>query len=47
MQMTIPDDVKVEIEPAVRLAENADAIRAHNERIEKHGTLLKPVWLEE
>lgn len=27
------------------LAENADAIRAHNERIDKQGTLLTPIWL--
>lgn len=25
------------------LAENADAIRAHNERIDRHGTLTKPM----
>lgn len=27
------------------LAEHADAIRAYNERIEKHGTLLTPIWM--
>ena len=26
------------------LKENADAIKAYNERIEKHGMLLKPIW---
>jgi len=29
------------------LAENADAIKAHNERIARSGTLLKPIWLAE
>lgn len=29
------------------LRENADAIRAHNERIERDGLLLKPYWAEE
>lgn len=28
------------------LEENADAIRAHNERIAKFGMLIKPIWLE-
>lgn len=28
------------------LEENKAAIQAHNERIEKHGTLIKPIWLE-
>jgi antitoxin CcdA len=27
------------------LSENADAIKAHNERIARSGTLLKPIWL--
>jgi antitoxin CcdA len=31
----------------VWLEENRGAIRAYNERIEKHGTLLTPLWLEE
>lgn len=41
------------IEVAVRkakekawLEENADAIKVYNERIEKHGTLIKPIWLQ-
>lgn len=29
------------------LEENRDAIAAHNERIAKHGTLLKPIWLRD
>lgn len=29
------------------LEQNRAAIRAHNERIEKHGTMLKPIWLPE
>jgi len=29
------------------LRENADAIRAHNERVERDGLLLKPYWAEE
>lgn len=29
------------------LEENKAAIEAYNERIEKHGTLLKPIWLED
>lgn len=29
------------------LEENKAAIHAYNERIEKHGTLLKPLWLED
>ena len=40
------------IEAAVRkakeqawLVENADAIKAHNERIEKHGVMITPLWL--
>jgi antitoxin CcdA len=32
---------------AAWLEENRDAIAAHNERIAKHGTLLKPVWLRD
>jgi antitoxin CcdA len=28
------------------LRENKSGIDAHNERVEKHGTLLKPLWLE-
>jgi antitoxin CcdA len=28
------------------IRENADAIRAHNERIEREGPLLTPVWAE-
>ncbi|MGD9785939.1 MAG: type II toxin-antitoxin system CcdA family antitoxin [Hyphomicrobiaceae bacterium] len=42
------------IEAAVRkakekawLEENAEAIRAYNERIEKHGTMIKPIWLQD
>ena len=42
------------IEAAVRkakektwLEENADAIRAHNERIEKHGVMITPLWLQD
>lgn len=42
------------IEAAVRkakekawLGENAAAIKAYNERIERHGTLLKPMWLRD
>lgn len=27
--------------------ENRDAIIAHNERVAKHGTLLKPIWLRD
>lgn len=27
------------------LRENADAIKAHNERIARSGTLLEPIWL--
>jgi post-segregation antitoxin (ccd killing protein) len=27
------------------LVENADAIKAHNERIEKHGVMITPLWL--
>jgi antitoxin CcdA len=29
------------------LEENKAAIEAYNERIEKHGTLLTPIWLED
>lgn len=29
------------------LAENRTRIDAHNARIEKHGTLITPMWLEE
>lgn len=29
------------------LEQNRAAIRAHSERIEKHGTMLKPIWLPE
>lgn len=29
------------------LAQNKDALQAHNARIEKSGTLLKPSWAEE
>lgn len=32
---------------AAWLDENRDAITAHNERIAKHGTLLKPIWLRD
>ena len=28
------------------LEENKDAILAHNERIEREGTLLKPIWMD-
>ncbi len=28
------------------LEENKDAISAHNDRIEREGTLLKPIWLD-
>jgi len=40
------------IEAAVRkakekawLLENADAIKAHNERIERSGVMITPIWL--
>lgn len=42
----IEDAVRVAKEQAW-LAESADAIRAHNERIDKFGTLLKPIWAPE
>ena len=29
------------------LEANRDAIAAHNERIAKHGTLLKPIWVRD
>jgi len=29
------------------LRENADAIRAHNKRVERDGLLLKPYWAKE
>jgi antitoxin CcdA len=32
---------------AAWLEESRDAIAAHNERIAKHGTLLKPIWLRD
>lgn len=32
---------------AAWLKENRDAIAAHNERVAKHGTLLKPIWLRD
>ena len=35
-----------EAEERAWLAEHADAIRAYNERIDKHGTLLTPIWMK-
>lgn len=32
---------------AAWLEENKAAIAAYNERIDRHGTLLKPIWLED
>ena len=29
------------------LEENKEAISAHNERIEREGTLLKPAWMDQ
>lgn len=40
----IADAVK-RAQEAAWLEENRDAIDAHNERVEKSGPLLRPVWL--
>lgn len=40
----IADAVK-RAKEAAWLEENRDAIDAHNERVEKSGTLLRPMWL--